>query len=164
MSFVNVLAVRDQMLALADNMGSTGSRSRPSSRSSTRWGRIACTRRIRPPTRPLRAGERHPRRHQQRADARANYKREAVYLAEFTTRHPTDDNGVPIWHAGAPVSMCHPDETVRFGHHWILPSPLSGMLHFRLKDGPITVARFDGDFGKYRLAVARAGPSTGRAR
>ena len=60
--------------------------------------------------------------------------------------------------------MCHPDEPVRFGHHWILPSPLSGMLHFRLKDGPITVARFDGDFGEYRLAVGEGrtidGPRT----
>jgi hypothetical protein len=38
------------------------------------------------------------------------------------------------------------------------------MLHFRLKDGPVTVARFDGDFGEYRLAVGEGrtidGPAT----
>ena len=38
------------------------------------------------------------------------------------------------------------------------------MLHFRLKDGPITAARFDGDRGEYELAVGEGqsmeGPST----
>jgi len=38
------------------------------------------------------------------------------------------------------------------------------MTHFRLKDGPITCARFDGDRGCYELAVGEghscAGPDT----
>jgi L-fucose isomerase-like protein len=84
---------------------------------------------------------------------RAIYHTQATYLAEFTVRHPEDDNGILLWHAGAPISLCHPDEQPVIGHHWILPSPLSGMLHFRLKDGPITVARFDGDHGEYKLAI-----------
>jgi L-fucose isomerase-like protein len=95
---------------------------------------------------------------------RANYNRDPVYLAEFTTRHPQNDNAVLVWHAGAPVSMVHPDEKVKIGYHWILPSPLSGMLHFRMKDGPLTVVRFDGDFGDYRLAIGEGhtmdGPKT----
>lgn len=95
---------------------------------------------------------------------RAMYQEKPIFLAEFTTRHPSNDNGVLLWHAGAPVSMRHPDDRVRLGHHWILPSPLSGMLHFRMQDGPITVARFDGDFGDYRLAVGEGrtidGPRT----
>jgi hypothetical protein len=48
-AFVNVLAVRDQMLALAIIMGSRAWRSRRSTRSSTRWARTACTRRARRP-------------------------------------------------------------------------------------------------------------------
>ncbi len=95
---------------------------------------------------------------------RANFEAAPIFLAEFTTRHPTDDNGVLIWHAGAPLSMAAPGETVRIGHHWILPSPLSGMTHFRLQDGPLTVTRFDGDFGQYKLATGQghtmAGPPT----
>jgi L-fucose isomerase-like protein len=87
-----------------------------------------------------------------------------AYLAEFTVRHPDNENAVLLWHAGAPLSMCDPDDTPRIGHHWILPSPLSGMLHFKLREGPITVARFDGDHGEYRLAVGEgrsvAGPRT----
>ena len=87
-----------------------------------------------------------------------------AYLAEFTVRHPDNDNGVLLWHAGAPLSLCDPEDTPRIGHHWILPSPLSGMLHFKLREGPITVVRFDGDRGEYRLAVGEGqsvpGPRT----
>jgi L-fucose isomerase-like protein len=95
---------------------------------------------------------------------RAAFGAEPPYSTEFTVRHPANDNAVLLWHAGAPLSMCHPDERPRIGKHWILPSPLSGMPHFRLKDGPLTVARFDGDRGEYRLAVGEgrstAGPKT----
>ncbi|MCU0522703.1 MAG: fucose isomerase [Anaerolineae bacterium] len=94
---------------------------------------------------------------------RAALGRDPVWLAEFTSRHPTDDNAALLWHAGAPLSMRHPDAEVRIGHHWILPSPLSGMTHFRLKDGPITVARFDGDTGDYRLAVGEGHSTDGPA-
>ena len=87
-----------------------------------------------------------------------------AYLAEFTVRHPTDDNGILLWHDGAPTAMLHPDVQPRLGRHWILPSPLAGMTHFRLQDGPITVARFDGDGGRYALAIGQGetmeGPET----
>jgi len=78
---------------------------------------------------------------------------EPVFLADVTVRHPEDDNGVLLWHAGAPASLRRPGERIRLGRHWILPSPLAGMPHFALKDGPITVARFDGDSCDYRLAA-----------
>ena len=84
---------------------------------------------------------------------RAAFDARPAFLADVTVRHPENDNGVLLWHAGAPVSMCHPDDKVRLGSHWILPSRMSGMTHFRLKDGPITVARFDGDRGEYKLAI-----------
>jgi L-fucose isomerase-like protein len=95
---------------------------------------------------------------------RANLGAAPVHLTEFTNRHPSDENAVLLWHAGAPVSYLHPDQRIRLGHHWILPSPLAGMTHFRLRDGDITVARFDGDRGEYRLAVGQGrsvpGPDT----
>ena len=87
-----------------------------------------------------------------------------VFLADITNRHPEDDNGVLLWHAGAPTEMCEPDYRMRLGHHWILPSPLAGMTHFPLRGGDITVARFDGDRGRYQLAVGEGrsmdGPET----
>jgi L-fucose isomerase-like protein len=86
---------------------------------------------------------------------RAMYDQEPAFLSDITVRHPTDPNGVLLWHAGAPWSMRHPEAQLHLGHHWILPSPLAGMPHFRLKDGPVTVARFDGDGGDYQLAIGQ---------
>lgn len=84
---------------------------------------------------------------------RAAFNFSAGYLVDWTVRHPENDNAVLLWHCGAPLSMCHPDEQIKIGHHWILPSPLSGMPHFKLKPGQITLARFDGDRGNYQLAI-----------
>ncbi len=78
-----------------------------------------------------------------------------AFLADVTVRHPSDDNGVLLWHCGAPHSMCRPGSKPKLGRHWILPSPVSGMTHFPLKEGPITVARFDGDRGDYKLALGQ---------
>jgi len=87
---------------------------------------------------------------------------EPVFLADLTVRHPDNDNGVLLWHAGAAPSMA--DEKIRLGRHWILPSPLAGMTHYKLRGGPITIARFDGDGGEYKLAVGHGkstdGPNT----
>jgi len=86
------------------------------------------------------------------------------FVADVTVRHPTDDNGVLIWHCGAPLSMAKPGCKPKLGRHWILPSPVSGMTHFPLRDGPMTVARFDGDRGTYQLAFGEGasmpGPET----
>ena len=96
--------------------------------------------------------------------ARAALGTTPPYLADLTIRHPDNDNGILLWHCGAPTDLCHPDDTIRIGRHWILPSPLSGMTHFKMKDGPITAARFDGEHGDYLLAVGEGkaieGPET----
>lgn len=86
------------------------------------------------------------------------------FLAEFVVRHPENDNAGCVWHAGAPLSMRHPESPLRIGRHWILPSPLAGMPHFRLRDGAVTLCRFDGAGDDYRLAVGQGrtcpGPET----
>jgi L-fucose isomerase-like protein len=86
---------------------------------------------------------------------RAVFNQAPTYLVDLTIRHPDNDNGILLWHAGAPLSMRDESDPVKIGHHWILPSPLSGMTHFRLRGGPITVARFDGDRGEYQLAIGQ---------
>ncbi len=95
---------------------------------------------------------------------RANFGAEPVFVTEYTARHPTDDNGVLLWHCGAPTKLARPGAKIELGHHWILPSPLAGMPHFPLKDGSLTVARFDGERGAYKLAVGEGetipGPDT----
>lgn len=95
---------------------------------------------------------------------RVSLDKEPAFLADVTIRHPENDNAVLLWHFAAPVSLCHPEERVRLDKHWILPSDFSGMTHFRLKDGPITVARFDGERNSYKIAfgegVSIEGPKT----
>ncbi len=86
---------------------------------------------------------------------KACFHKDPAYLADITIRHPENDNGVLIWHSDAPLDLCHEDVKPRLGNHWILPSPLSGMSHFRLKDGPVTVARFDGEGGEYKLLMGQ---------
>ncbi len=92
---------------------------------------------------------------------RAAFGAQPSFLADLTVRHPEQDNAVLLWHAGAPFAMKHPDVRVAVGKHWILPSPLAGMPHFRLQDGPISVLRFDGDHGRYQLAVGQGHSTTG---
>jgi L-fucose isomerase-like protein len=155
-AFVNVLAVRDQILALGQDYGLEGIAFQTFNSVIEAMGAYCIFAEGEVAERYAFALESDV--HGAISGAllkRANYDAAPVFLAEFTNRHPTDDNGVLIWHAGAPLSMAYPGEQPRIGHHWILPSPLSGMTHFRLHDGPLTVARFDGDFGQYRLAVGQ---------
>lgn len=76
---------------------------------------------------------------------------EPSFLPDLTIRHPERDNAVLLWHFEAPLSLRTPGSPVRTGSPWILRGLPPGLLHFKLKDGPITLARFDGDSGGYRL-------------
>ena len=86
-----------------------------------------------------------------------------AFLSEFVVRHPENDNAGCVWHAGAPLSMRDPADPLRIGNHWILPSPLSGMTHFRLRSGAVTMARFDGAGDGYQLAIGQASTCDGPA-
>jgi len=89
---------------------------------------------------------------------------EPTFLADFTIRHPEDDNGILLWHGDFPLSLKKEGMPARIGTHWILPDVPPGMCHWLLRDGDITVARFDGDRGRYRLAAGTGatveGPAT----
>jgi len=83
----------------------------------------------------------------------------SAFFADLTIRHPGNDNAILLWHCAAPASSACDDRPPKIAPHWILPSPISGVGHWRLKDGPMTVARFDGDGGDYRL-IAGTGQTT----
>jgi len=87
------------------------------------------------------------------------------FFPEYTTRHPDNDNGVLLWHATAPPSLRHPGaRRIRIAPPWILKGLPPSNLQFRLRDGPLTLCRFDGDTGEYRLGIGQgmtgAGPET----
>ena len=86
------------------------------------------------------------------------------FFPEFTARHPENDNAVLLWHASAPLSLKHPDiDTIKILPPWILKSLPATSLQFRLREGDLTVCRFDGSAGKYLLGVGegRAIPGPG---
>lgn len=81
----------------------------------------------------------------------ASLNKEMVFLADLTIRHPENDNGILLWHCSSPLSMADKKTKKEVSTHWILPDIPSGSCHWKLKDGNLTVLRFDGDGGKYRI-------------
>ncbi len=87
------------------------------------------------------------------------------FFPEFTIRHPENDNAVLLWHASAPLSYRHPNiEKIRILPPWILKGLPATSLQFYLKEGDLTVCRFDGSGGKYVLGAGEGraviGPGT----
>jgi L-fucose isomerase-like protein len=84
------------------------------------------------------------------------------FFPEFTMRHPENDNAVLLWHASAPLSLRHrDDQTVSFRPPWILKDLPDAYPQFRLRDGPLTVCRFDGNTGRYVLGVGEGNTTEG---
>jgi len=90
---------------------------------------------------------------------------EPSFFPEFTNRHPTNDNAVLLWHGDHPFSLHHPSvKRMKIMPPWILKGLPPANPVMPLKDGPLTVCRFDGDTGDYRLGIGEGhtvpGPAT----
>src|SRR5699024_2472770 len=84
------------------------------------------------------------------------------FLPDITTRHPENDNAVLLWHASAALSLRHTDSKVKVDIPWILEGLPTGLVHFHLKDGPLTLCRFDGDSdGNYILGAGQGHTTEG---
>jgi len=95
----------------------------------------------------------------------ASAAEEPSFFPEFTIRHPENENAILLWHASPPLSLKHPDTgRIPILPPWILKDLPPSSLQFRLKDGPLTVCRFDGDTGDYVIGVGQGhtteGPKT----
>lgn len=98
------------------------------------------------------------------AEAAADYVSPS-FFPEFVQRHPDNDNAVLLWHASAPPSLRHPDTgKISILPPWILKSLPATSLQFGVKEGDLTVCRFDGNHGEYRLGFGEGrvipGPKT----
>jgi L-fucose isomerase-like protein len=87
------------------------------------------------------------------------------FFADVTVRHPEDDNAELLWHCGAfPYSLAKDKSKAKAGAHWILQSGAYGTCEWEIYEGKITIARFDGDHGRYQLFIGEAestdGPKT----
>lgn len=78
------------------------------------------------------------------------------FFADVTVRHPENDNGELLWHCGNfPYSLAKDKESAKVGasrYH----GDTYGIGEFQLKDGNLTIARFDGDHGEYSLLIGEA--------
>ncbi len=88
-----------------------------------------------------------------------------VFFADLTVRHPENDNAELLWHCGNfPPSLAKDDAVKKAGRHFIFPEHLFGTGEWEIKGGSMTICRFDGDQGEYRLFAGEGrgteGPGT----
>ena len=77
------------------------------------------------------------------------------FIPDITIRHPENPNGILLWHADAPLKLRANDE-VKVDLPWILTGQPTGLVHMKLKDGPLTLCRFAGDANNgYRLGFGQ---------
>lgn len=77
-----------------------------------------------------------------------------VFFADLTMRHPQNDNAELLWHCGNfPYSLAKEESKRHLENISIFEHHCPGAGHFQLKDGDITICRFDGDHGAYNLLI-----------
>ncbi|MGI6162161.1 MAG: L-fucose/L-arabinose isomerase family protein [Christensenellales bacterium] len=86
------------------------------------------------------------------------------FLADVTIRHPQENNTELLWHCGPfPKTFAKEGEECKITNSW-LGGPHCGNCAFEMKNGDITVCRFDGDNGQYSLFIGEGkgvdGPKT----
>lgn len=75
------------------------------------------------------------------------------FSADIVMRHPEDDNGILLWHGIAPLSQKDPDSSINLYPTWTFKDLPPINASFKLKDGTVTICRFDGDKGNYCLGI-----------
>ncbi len=84
------------------------------------------------------------------------------FFADVTVRHPENDNAELLWHCGNfPPSLAKDKKKVSFCGNPYNAENNFGIVQNELKDGEITVARFDGDHGNYSLLLGEVHTTEG---
>jgi L-fucose isomerase-like protein len=77
-----------------------------------------------------------------------------VFFADLTMRHPENDNAELLWHCGNfPHSVIKEGSSPKIGDIAIFDHHCPGAGHWELKDGDVTICRFDSDHGDYKLLI-----------
>ena len=75
------------------------------------------------------------------------------FFADWTVRHPTNDNAELLQHCGPwPISVAREKPSIGYPVAFDYPGAVSA----EAKHGEITLARFDGDHGEYSLLLGKA--------
>lgn len=88
--------------------------------------------------------------------AAAGLWQKPTFLADMTIRHPSNENAELLWHCGScPTSMAKTD---------VKPRMINCLGQFEMARGDVTVCRFGGSHGNYRLLMGEGhsvdGPAT----
>jgi len=89
----------------------------------------------------------------------------STFFADLTIRHPTNPNAEMLWHCGNyPPSLAIDPNTCNLTMINPDSNPIPAQSNWEIKHGDITVCRFDGDHGDYRLFIGEGkgvdGPET----
>jgi len=84
----------------------------------------------------------------------ADYNRSVSFFADLTMRHPTNDNAELLWHCGP-----FPHSLVKSGENSTIDE--GGRGQWCLKDGELTIARFDSFAGEYSLFIGNGKTTDG---
>ncbi len=77
------------------------------------------------------------------------------FFVDWSIRHPENDNGELLQHCGPwPISLAK--EKAKLTVPFAFESQCPGSVSAQLKDGEITLARFDGDNGEYGILLGTA--------
>ncbi len=77
------------------------------------------------------------------------------FFADWTVRHPENDNAELLQHCG-PYPLSLAKEKPILGRPFALPGKCAGAVLSEIKGGEMTILRFDGDHGEYKLLAGKA--------
>lgn len=87
----------------------------------------------------------------------AAFGEKPLIFADVTIRNPLDDNSELLWHCGPfPFSLKKPGESGFVGNHFILDSHAPGTCNWEIKGGDLSILRFDGLNGNYKVFAGHA--------
>ncbi|MBQ9070217.1 MAG: L-fucose/L-arabinose isomerase family protein [Clostridia bacterium] len=91
----------------------------------------------------------------------ATMEESTPFFADVTVRHPENDNAELLWHCGNfPYSLVKDKKNAKIGNSRYHNNTY-GICEWELKPGELTIARFDGDHGKYSLLIGEAHTTDG---
>lgn len=87
------------------------------------------------------------------------------FFADWTVRHPDNDNGELLQHCGPwPISLAKEGTKAKLDRPFAFPEHCPGSVVAEIKGGEMTILRFDGDHGEYSILAGKArgieGPRT----
>lgn len=85
----------------------------------------------------------------------ASLENNVTFFADWTVPHPTNDNAELLQHCGPwPISLMK--EKPKLGSPFAFHHSHPGSLHGEMKEGQVSILRFDGDNGEYSMLMGEA--------